>query len=690
MKKILYSLAILVLFLFSQTNILAKEPAHVLIINQVRGEECCSKGSLDKLKMQVETHISKKIPAYFALRYDVLTESKYLNYLKDAGDKYPELIKFGLLIEMTPRLVKSVGINHNINTENWFEAQNAFTIGYGKEDAKKIVDQLFTTFFEKFGFYPNVTSAWMIDTQTLNYIHKEYGIKIQQITREQYGTDSYTLYGGPPHYPYPASKNWLFIPDYTNDDPVLIVRQTVADPLLNYGDNTSTFTSQPNDYLKSKKNLDYFISLVNQTINQPDGQTGFAMLGLENSMEEKYQNEYWAQLEFIGKKNSEGLIKFISIEELVEYWKQNKISVYFGKNLVNSSDWQAFWITTPFYRIRLIKNNNDILITDLRLYDSAYSDPYNDYEAKKSGYWIVPYLVNGSFRSNNDPQEQIEIKDVSNFPVASNGIFELKKDLEIEPNAIILPKIINNESIHIKNTNDKIELSYKKSSKEKVTITFYDQKIEFTPLTKDEISYNPDNIDVSPIKFSKNPLGFKLDWLINNEPIVGLSNSCTENTCQITFATKSDLITRARKEQYPFLFPEPVSRKIDSKKSLFYPHNQYAVAGRNPVRLIVSARDVYNLPIIISSNIDVLVSSPVQKTSIMQNPANQFIQYVDIYNDKPNKYSVSIKLNKDKEIKLNKFVYFAPNCKKNIKYCLTHPLEAYWYLRSFIDDRLRK
>ena len=58
---------------------------------------------------------------------------------------------------------------------------------------QKIADYLFATFFEKFSYYPAVTSAWMIDTETLNYIHKEYGVKIQQITREQYGTDSYTF-----------------------------------------------------------------------------------------------------------------------------------------------------------------------------------------------------------------------------------------------------------------------------------------------------------------------------------------------------------------------------------------------------------------------------------------------------------------------------------------------------------------
>ncbi|MFA5771076.1 MAG: hypothetical protein WC894_06335, partial [Patescibacteria group bacterium] len=258
MKKVFFSLTLfLFLFLF-KTSIYAKEPAHVLIINQTRGEECCSKGSLDKLKMQVDAHIFKKIPAYFTIRFDALVNKNYVNYLNAMTIKYPELIRLGLLIEITPQLVKNIDINHNINAENWFEAQNAFTIGYSKDDSIKIVDYLFSLFFEKFGYYPSITSSWMIDTNTLNYIHKEYGVKIQQITREQYGTDSYTLYGGPPHYPYPASGNWLFIPDYENDDPVLIVRQTVTDPLLNYGDNTNTFTSQPNDYMKNKKTFDYF------------------------------------------------------------------------------------------------------------------------------------------------------------------------------------------------------------------------------------------------------------------------------------------------------------------------------------------------------------------------------------------------------------------------------------------------
>lgn len=690
MKKIFFIIVLLGFLFIFKTNIAAKEPAHVLIINQIRGEECCSKGSFAKLKTQVETHLAKKIPAYFALRYDVLTDDSYIDYLKDAGNKYPDLIKFGLLIEMTPGLIKTVGVKHDINNENWFEAQNAFTIGYSKSDSKKIVDHLFAIFFEKFGYYPLITSSWMIDTETLNYIHTEYGVKIQQITREQYGTDSYTLYGGPPHYPYPASKNWLFIPDYENENPVLIVRQTVTDPLFNYGDNTNTFTSQPNDYLKSKKNFDYFTALVNQAINQPNNQTGFAMFGLENSMEDKYQNEYIAQLELMGKKNSEGLIKFISIEELFEYWKQNKISIYSGKNLVNDLDFQAFWITTPFYRVRIIKKNDDILITDLRLYDKNFSDPYNNYAALKSGYWIAPYLVNGSFNFHNGGQKPVLIKDVSNLPTASNGLFDLKKDFEIEPSAIVLPKIIDKGSFTFENKNNDIILSYKKSSNAKIKITFKDRKIIFNPLDKNEILYKPNINDFIPVKYIATPSGFNLEWKINNKTFISLENICTNKICEINFNTYPDLITEVRSKQYPFLFPEPINRKVDEKISLFYPHNQYAVAGRNPVRLIFSGRDIYNSPVVTTSNINVFASSSVKKTAVMQNPVNQFIHYIDIYNDQPKKLTVSIKLNKNMEIKLNQPVFFAPNCKKQIKYCLTHPIEAYWYLRSFISDKTRK
>jgi hypothetical protein len=690
LKIILILTFFLFLFLF-KTNISAKEPAHVLIINQIRGEECCSKGSFINLQKQIENHIAKKVPAYFALRFDALINEDYVSYVKEASIKYPELIKLSVLIENTPQLINKVGINKNIKEENWFEAQNAFTIGYSQNDAKKIVDFLFLIFYEKFGYYPSLTSSWMIDTKTLNYLHDYYQVNVHQITREQYGTDSYTLYGGPPHYPYPASRNWLFIPDYINSDPVLIVRQTVADPLLNYGDSTNTFTSQPNDYLRGKKNFDYFVSLIDQAINQPGNQIGFVMLGLENSMDNNYQEEYIAQLERIGKLESKGLIKLISLDELTDYWQENKISIYYGKNLLGKNENQAFWITTSSYRIRLIEKNNQILITDFRLYNKSFSDPYTNYIAEKNGFWIVPYLIDGSLKYIKTTNHQTAFEKLFNKPIVNNEFFELKNDLVNTPDAIILPNIFDKKSTRIEKFNDKLELSYNKNTKEKVTIVFYEEKIIIKPINQNEIFYQSAGINLSPIKLSqKNGSNFKLEWKIDSETAFSLLNKCVSGTCEISFETKPTLLDEIRTKQYPFIFPEPINRKINQEKSFFYPHNQYAVAGRNPIRLFFSARDNYNLPTIISENIHVLTSSPITKTEIVKNSANLFIQYIDLYNDQPKKYSATIKINKDLEIKLKEPVYFAPNCKKEITYCFTHPIQAYWYLKSFIADKTRR
>lgn len=472
MKKIFFVLTLFFYLFIIKTDVFAKEPAQVLIINQVRGEECCSKGSLANLKIQVEAHISKRVPAYFTLRYDALMNKEYVNYLKIASINHSEIIKLGLLIENTPQLVRDSGVKHNINDENWFEAQNAFTIGYNEGDSKKIVDYLFSVFFEKFGYYPEVTSAWMIDTSTLNYLHDNYHVIVHQITREQYGTDSYTLYGGHPHYPYPASRNWLFVPDYSSSNSTLIVRQTVTDPYFNFGDRSNTFTSQPNDYMKGNKNFEYFDLLITQAINQPGSQTGFLLLGLENSMEQKYQEEFVAQLELVGKLESKNQIKFITAHDLVNFWSNNQFSLYSGKNLISKNDNYVFWITTPNYRVRMIIKDSQVLLTDFRLYNRDFTDPYNDYFAKKNGFWIMPYLIDGSFKYVRNDINQTIVDKLLNKQPENIEYFDLKNDFENTPDSIVFPSISDTKSIKIKVAGDQISINYDDKN-----IIFFNQKI---------------------------------------------------------------------------------------------------------------------------------------------------------------------------------------------------------------------
>ena len=54
----------------------ASEPAHLTaIINQVRGSECCEIGTVEHLKLHVDTLARLSLPATFMLRYDAIKTS---------------------------------------------------------------------------------------------------------------------------------------------------------------------------------------------------------------------------------------------------------------------------------------------------------------------------------------------------------------------------------------------------------------------------------------------------------------------------------------------------------------------------------------------------------------------------------------------------------------------------------------
>src|SRR3989338_10461718 len=77
----------------------ASEPAHLTaIINQVRGSECCEIGTVEHLKLHVDTLARLSLPATFMLRYDAIVDSSFTDQLI----KSP--FELGIMIEITPKL----------------------------------------------------------------------------------------------------------------------------------------------------------------------------------------------------------------------------------------------------------------------------------------------------------------------------------------------------------------------------------------------------------------------------------------------------------------------------------------------------------------------------------------------------------------------------------------------------------
>ena len=676
-RKIIKKLLFFVLIFLTWTNhIYAEEnklSSHIMFINQVRGQECCDKGSLDILKNQINKFIETNIAAYFTLRYDVLKNEEYLNYIKTISSNNLNTIKLGLLLEITPEYARDSGIVYHGAKNKWYEAQNIYSIGYTLDENKKMIDTIFGKFYQEFGYYPELTSSWMIETQTLNYIHEKYKVKIHQLTREQWQTDSYTLYGGPPHYPYPASSNWALVPDYDRANAPLIVRQTVEDPVENYGDITNAFTSQPNDYMRDKKTFDYFILLINQAIHQP--QKGFALLGLENSMSIEFNDEYLRQIDYIAGLVNEGQVIVPKNDDIIKYWSNQKISVYRGRDLTSKTNDSAYWITTPQYRARLRLHNDNLSLTDFRVFNKNFIDPYTSYPAKKQGFWVAPYMIDGSHG-----YLPIEKK----TPLIEDIVFDVKNDSNLDITSIKLPSLREKSGLKIVYGPDKVSLKYQNVNKDLVNTTFYLNEITVNCPACKEVNYNNHNPKSHPIIYEKRNNGFLLKWIVDNKISHELSFLCNKDECKFLTRSNPAMITDIRIKQYPYLFPEPIDREVSVKNTDILIHNKYAVAGRNPIRIVVIPRDIYNIPIKISEPVNI----DSQEQLDLTNSSEGLFYYIDMKESKAKALDITVKIGK---IKLKKVkVYFSDDCKKEIKKCLVRPINLLWYINSFFCDKYMK
>ncbi|HEX7017479.1 MAG TPA: hypothetical protein VF209_01050 [Patescibacteria group bacterium] len=635
-----------------------------VIINQVRGDSCCSPGSIEHFAFQLAELKKNNFPATFALRYDVLTDQKYLDLAKSN-----QQFEYAAFLEIIPALATEAGVKYDGSAEFWYEAQDAYLIGYTQEERAKLIDAYMEKFREVFGEYPTTTVAWMIDSWSLRYLKEKYGVQVHELTREQYGTDSYALYGGPPHYPYWPTNEWALIPSAdVNPQMPLIVRQTITDPVHNYGDTTNSYTSQPNDYLeRAGANLDYFKHLFYQAHTQQNDYT-FALIGLENSMAPEYQAEFGRQLAEVKKWQERAPLthRVTTAHEFAIWLSQQPQSwprVYHGQDQELGEHSQAWWITTPTYRARLRLDNQELYISDLRIYHPSFTDPYYDYAARNLGWWIVPFVLDGSRFFHQDPAPEFT-------DLARDNLTDRKEE-HLTPTR--LKHAENFDEITLKLEDNRLTI-YEGSN----TYAFFDpEKLLFIGESK---KYLTDNSLLNKVIVNN-------AWEYQNQPLWGFQGIFRQPQGEYAFFTgDADSLAEQRQEHYPLLFPELVDRPINPNHTHVYNNNQYAIAGRNPVRLVLFPRDQYNFPTQITYDPTVSTTDEIDAITIKRQHGNNGMIFMDFENTDPTATTA--------EIKLDGFsttipIYFAPNCKQKIFYCLTHPRQSWWYVKSVLADRQR-
>jgi len=634
----------------------------VLFINQIRGVECCQKGSYDFTKHQLELFKKYDMPATFVLRYDALDNNQFITLFKSYINSR---FDYGIFFEITPRLAKDAGVVYKGSEERWYRPQYAYFVGYSQEERKKLIDTAMARFKQRFGFYPKTTSGWMIDTYSAEYISSTYGVKTHEITREQWGTDGYALYGGSILSAYIPSKKWLFMPAQSKNDsfPLRIIRQTISDPVRNYGDLTSGYTSQPNDYSRAKS-FDYFKHLLGQVENysQP-----IAVLGLENSLDKRYQDIYKKQIEYavkvIDKKN------IILSKEMGTISEQNYI---FGTDYENKN-YSAYWIQTLGYRARIILKNNYIQLTDLRIYDELMDDPYYaTASGEKTAYWETPYIFDSSKNGVHKTINTFSTKigELFHFFGNEDWIRErinpvVNEQFLQDVNGIIFPQIKKNTSPSITEKDGTIMLRYTQQNGKEIFFSFYKDHFFVKGVKKNEYEIKGSiGKNTELLQEKKNDGMFFTPLLIHGESVKNIITSLSsENDVQVQ----------------------------RSEISIIYSASQNLI-GRNPVRLVIISKDSGGKPVRIKNMQIAHTKGFFDSVKVYETEGHlgEFdgMYYIDIEQKAAGTY-VPILTHDSQQIELHP-VSFVFDCKKDLTSCLLNPQKLIDYMKVRIGDVINR
>lgn len=665
MKKIFVLSFVIIAFaagrLFYDNLSSRKLPIKVLFINQIRGTECCQKGSLEFAKRQLDFFTKNNVAATFVLRYDALIDKKFTSLFKQYRSSFFE---YGIFLEITPRLAREADVVYQGTDERWYRAQYAYLVGYSKEERKKLIDTVMSAFKRQFGTYPKMTGGWMIDTYSAEYLSDTYGVENHEITREQWGTDGYALYGGSILSSYIPSKNWLFTPAGTqeNSSRLHILRQTLSDPVRNYGDLTSGYTSQPNDYGRTK-NFDYFKHLIKQVA---DYSQPVAILGLENSLDKKYQDEYEKQIKYVlSVIDKDGAILPKDIPET------KKINYLSG---VDYSDraFRSHWIETPKYRLRLIEKNDQVQITDLRVFDEARKDPYYDVAAgAKTAFWEIPYVFDSSKEgSHKEVDEKTQkwgelfgffgnkdwIRERTN-PVVNEQFLE-------EINGIVFPSLKKGSPAKMRNDNGVPVLDYMMNNGKKVTLQFYESHFSVSGIESNEYSIKG--------KIGKNTV---LDQKQNDAHDILFTPILRDLALSVGSPVNMDVEIATTTANVDVIY--------NASKS---------VIGRNPVRLVLVSKDSGGKPVRIKDIKIAHETGEFESVKIHETEGHlgEFdgMYYVDIVENKPGTMIPILYFNGEKK-ELNA-ISFIVDCKKNVKECVMKPMLLVEYIKVKIEDVLNR
>ena len=357
------------------------------IINFARGCEPRAEDDgflLPTLKAELELCKQYGFRSTVLLQYDALVKPEYPALVKSGYN-----VEIGLWLEVVQPLAEAAGLTWRGRYPWDWDIRVNFLSAYAPEEREKMIDAAFRTFKEIFGYYPRVAGCWSIDSFSLAYIEKTYGLAAFCICKEQFGTDGITVWGGPYTGGYYPSKNNAVMPARAKENqigiPVLRMlgpdifdqydlglgapeeRQSVCslEPVYPFGGGDPAW-------------VDWFLR---ENYNGRSLSHAYAQFGQENSFGwNDISKGLPMQFQKLKEKTDAGEIALQTLGETGEWFKHAYALTPPNSSAADTdakhTGRKTLWYASRCYRVNVLFENNRAWIRDFQLYSDAYAEPY--------------------------------------------------------------------------------------------------------------------------------------------------------------------------------------------------------------------------------------------------------------------------------------------------------------------------
>lgn len=357
-----------------------------------------------------------------------------------------ENLELGIWFEVVRPLAEKVNIAWRGRPGydwDWF-VNPGFLMSYTQDERVKLIDENFRLFKEIFGEYPQVVGSWLIDSFSMDYMDKKYGIKAFAICREQYSVDAYTLWGGYFSGGYYPSKINMLCPAKTEkmqiDVPVF--RMLGTDPIYGYGGDsqpkpqlTGCYTMEPVwPCGKDEDVLRWYFKTYYEN-NCLSG--SYATTGQENSFGwESMEKGYKIQLDLAKEYEAAGKLRIETLGETGDAFKK-KFSKTPASVLSAFEDWdknslQSFWYDCINYRANLFFDSGKLFFRDIQQFDETIEDDYNKTPCTdwKAEYYSLP-IVDFRLLSDEENLSCLEFEKEAQKLISSKELSESEIEVKV-------------------------------------------------------------------------------------------------------------------------------------------------------------------------------------------------------------------------------------------------------------------